>query len=179
MLVPPDRGSQYTGLGAKREAPEQNRRLEAVVQNALENSDDGELGWRTDDYIPLESSWYQWGIHCLHSSSKTVLGADCDQDAGEEHYNDAEYGNVVVHSKATAFAGFASADSQCHEDYKTVSDHSEQHNRRGLLANCDCAHRPASPICDGAIVFHVPQSHDVNDWYCKGLQNITRTLHEL
>ncbi|KAH8628440.1 hypothetical protein IG631_15697 [Alternaria alternata] len=50
-----------------------------------------------------------------------------------------------------------------------------QRNITGLLASCDCEHRPASRISDGAIVFHVPQSHDVDDWCCKGLQNVRRT----
>src|SRR5690242_7128234 len=51
-------------------------------------------------------------------------------------------------------------------------------NIGGLLANCDCEHRPASPISDSAIIFHVPQSHDVDDWCCKDFQNIRRSLAE-
>jgi hypothetical protein len=69
------------------------------------------------------------GVDALHSSSKTVLGADCDQDAGNKHHNDAEYSDIFVHTEATAFAEYASADSQCHEDYKTVSRHSAQYKR--------------------------------------------------
>ena len=51
-----------------------------------------------------------------------------------------------------------------------------QRNTRRLLASCDCKHRPASPISDGAIVFHAPQSHDVDDWCCKGSRNVRRML---